>query len=94
MTTALDAVPVSPSRSGALHPYWLAAPGIVFLAVFFVYPVLKLMGLSVVGPDDSLSLAAFNRIGHTDVYLRVLAVTFRISLAAAIYSLLLGYPLA
>lgn len=94
MTTTLDAVPVSPSRSRVLHPYWLAAPGIVFLAVFFVYPVLKLMGLSVVGPDNNLSLAAFNRIGHTDVYLRVLAVTFRISLDTAIYSLLLGYPLA
>ena len=61
MTSALDTAPVAQLRSRALHPYWLAAPGIVFLAVFFVYPVLKLMGLSIVGPDNSLSLAAFSQ---------------------------------
>ncbi|RXT56032.1 ABC transporter permease [Bosea sp. Tri-44] len=79
-------------RFGAL---WLAVPGLLFLAVFFVYPVAQLLGLSIVDPESgAFSAGAYQRIVATDVYLRVLGITFRIAGWTAIWSLLIGYPLA
>ncbi|AOO85076.1 ABC transporter permease subunit [Bosea vaviloviae] len=79
-------------RFGAL---WLAVPGLLFLAVFFVWPVAQLLGLSLFDPDSGRpSLATYQRIAATDVYLRVLGITFRIAGYTALYSLLIGYPLA
>lgn len=79
-------------RLGAL---WLAAPGIVFLGFFFIYPVAQLLGLSVVDPGTGdLSIATYQRIVATDVYLRVLGITFKIAGNTALQSLLIGYPLA
>lgn len=79
-------------RFGAL---WLAVPGLLFLAVFFALPVAQLLGLSVFDPKGGgLSAEAYRRIGATDVYLRVLGITFRIAGWTALWSLLIGYPLA
>ncbi|MDP3255612.1 ABC transporter permease subunit [Bosea sp. (in: a-proteobacteria)] len=79
-------------RPGAL---WLAVPGLLFLAFFFVWPVAQLLGLSLFDPDSGKpSLATYERIAATDVYLRVLGITFRIAGYTALYSLLIGYPLA
>ncbi len=79
-------------RFGAL---WLAVPGLLFLAVFFVWPVAQLLGLSLFDPDSGKpSIATYERIAATDVYLRVLGITFRIAGYTALYSLLIGYPLA
>ena len=79
-------------RFGAL---WLAVPGLLFLAVFFVWPVAQLMGLSLFDPNSGkASIATYQRIAATDVYLRVLCITFRIAGYTALYSLLIGYPLA
>lgn len=79
-------------RLGAL---WLAVPGLLFLAVFFVWPVAQLLGLSLFDPESGKpSIATYQRIAATDVYLRVLGITFRIAGYTALYSLLIGYPLA
>lgn len=79
-------------RFGAL---WLAVPGLLFLAVFFVWPVAQLLGLSLFDPDSGKpSIATYERIAATDVYLRVLGITFRIAGYTALYSLVIGYPLA
>jgi putative spermidine/putrescine transport system permease protein len=76
-------------------PLWLAAPGLAFLAVFFLYPVLRLLALSVQDPaTGALSAAAYARILNTDVYLRVLGITFKIAANTALFSVLIGYPLA
>lgn len=76
-------------------PLWLAVPGFVFLAVFFAYPVAQLLSLSISPAEGSgFSLAAFQRIANTDVYLRVLGITFKIAGNTALWSLLIGYPLA
>jgi putative spermidine/putrescine transport system permease protein len=78
-----------------LSALWLAVPGLLFLAVFFVWPVAQLLGLSLFDPDSGKpSLATYERIAATDVYLRVLGITFRIAGYTALYSLLIGYPLA
>jgi ABC-type spermidine/putrescine transport system permease subunit I len=86
----LDFLPLP--RLGAL---WLVMPGILFLGFFFIYPVVQLLGLSVVDPGTGdLSIATYQRIGATDVYLRVLGITFKIAGNTALQSLLIGYPVA
>lgn len=76
-------------------PLWLAAPGIAFLLIFFLVPVARLMGLSVEDADTgSLTAGHYARIFETDVYFRVLLITFRIAGLTTLFSLLLGYPLA
>ncbi|SFI12917.1 Binding-protein-dependent transport system inner membrane component [Bosea sp. OK403] len=82
-------------RLPRLGPLWLALPGVIFLGVFFAYPVAQLLGLSLVDPaTGAFSTATYQRIAGTDVYLRVLGITFRIAGYTALYSLLIGYPLA
>ncbi|WP_353861311.1 ABC transporter permease subunit [Azospirillum formosense] len=76
-------------------PLWLAAPGLAFLAIFFLFPVLRLLGLSVQDLETSAWTGDhYARIVATDVYFRVLMSTFRIAGLTALLSLLFGYPLA
>lgn len=82
-------------RSLQFGPLWLAAPGIAFLIVFFMIPVLRLLGLSFQDSETaSWSSDNYARIVSTDVYFRVLLSTFRIAGLTAALSLLFGYPLA
>ena len=79
-------------RFGAL---WLAVPGLLFLAFFFAWPVAQLLGLSLVDPESGgFSMATYERIAATEVYVRVLGITFRIAGWTAFWSLIIGYPLA
>lgn len=74
---------------------WLAVPGLAFLAIFFLYPVGSLLLLSVSDPETGAwSVKSFSRIFASDVYVRVLGITFRIAAQTAIFSLIIGYPLA
>lgn len=78
-----------------VNPLWLAIPGILFLLVFFVYPVCSLLLLSVTDPDTGQWVVkSYARILNTDVYLRVLGITFRIAAQTACLSLIIAYPLA
>ncbi|OIS92761.1 ABC transporter permease subunit [Brucella cytisi] len=82
----------SPFRFG---PLWLAVPGLAFLIIFFLVPVARLMGLSFENADTGAMTAAhYTRIFDTDVYFRVLLITFRIAALTTLFSLLFGYPLA
>lgn len=94
MTMALSMTDTSP-RPWRPSPLWLAVPGFVLLVVFFAFPVARLLVLSVQDAQTGgFSLASFARITTTDVYIRVLGITFKIAGYTAIFSLLLGYPLA
>ncbi|MEP6701453.1 MAG: ABC transporter permease subunit [Betaproteobacteria bacterium] len=74
---------------------WLAVPGFAFLLFFFIYPVAQLLLLSITDAQTGAwSLASYARIVRTDVYLRVLGITFKIAGNTAWISLLLAYPLA
>ncbi len=75
-------------------PLWGAAPGVAFLAVFFLFPVLRLLLLSVQDADGGFSLGAYARAFSTTVYLHVLAITFAIAAETTLISLLAGLPLA
>jgi len=72
-----------------------AAPGLVFLAVFFLYPVLRLLALSVqIEGTGEWTLQHFERALTAEVYVRVLGITFTIALQTTLGALILGYPLA
>lgn len=92
--SAAATAPAAARRLPRLGALWLAAPGLAFLAVFFVYPVAQLLGLSLWSAETGFSTATYQRIAATDVYLRVLGITFRIAGYTALASLAIGYPLA
>jgi putative spermidine/putrescine transport system permease protein len=71
----------------------MIAPLIVLLLAFLVYPVGKLLSLSFVG-RDGFSLAAYQQLFASSLYLNVLWITLKISLATTALSVLLGYPVA
>ena len=76
-------------------PAWYAVPGVAFLAVFFVYPVAKLLALSLqVEATGAFGLHHFRHALGTEVYVRVLGITFTIAAQTTLGALLLGYPLA
>lgn len=67
-------------------------PAIGFLALFYVFPVLQMLLLSITEPR--IGLDNFVHILTTPLYARVLANTFQISLTVAVLCLMLGYPTA
>lgn len=72
----------------------LLVPGVLFLVIFFVYPIAGMLGRSLTGVIGEPSLEAYGRILDQPAYLQVLATTFRISLVVTVITLVLGYPLA
>src|SRR5690606_41459733 len=74
---------------------WLAAPALLLLAVFFLLPMFRLLGLSFT--DDakgSFSLVNYERLGDSLLYWRILGITLEISALTAIFSVLFGSPIA
>jgi putative spermidine/putrescine transport system permease protein len=87
MTTA------SPSASKGPRPILLfLVPVLLFLAVFFFWPLASMLGRSVLDPQPTL--AHYARLIDEPVYLQVIATTFEIALFTTFGTLLLGYPLA
>ncbi|MEO5757445.1 MAG: ABC transporter permease subunit [Mesorhizobium sp.] len=73
---------------------WLFLPGFAFLTVFFLWPTLQLVSVSLFDPDGSFSLAAFGQLAATPVYRRILLSTLGIAVEVTAWCLVLGYPLA
>lgn len=76
------------------HPLWLAAPGLLFLAVFLAWPTLKLMLLSFQNSDGQLSLEVWRQMFSASVYVKVTLNTFVIALQTTLVCLVVGYPVA
>lgn len=70
----------------------LLLPVVVFLAVFFLYPLLKVLLQSVFTPRFSLS--NYEKILGQPTYLSLIWNTIRISFEVAVGTLLIGYPIA
>jgi ABC-type spermidine/putrescine transport system permease subunit I len=91
--TALEG-PAAPPRSAALRehagPVLLAGVPLLFLAVFFLYPVLRLMLLSVEGGTT----AHFEKALTDGLYVAVLFETLKIAAYVSLACLVLGYPFA
>jgi len=74
---------------------WLAAPALLLLAVFFLLPMFRLLGLSFTDEaQGGLSLSNYMRLGDSFLYWRILGITLKISALTAIFSVLFGYPIA
>lgn len=80
-----------PARSSLT--IFLLFPALLFLAVFFAYPMIDIVIRSVASPAG-FSIGQYVTIVAHPIYLRVFQITFQIALAVTVVTLLLGYPLA
>lgn len=71
----------------------LVAPLIVYLLIFYIYPVAAMLGESVVGAEG-LTLQYFARLFETPIYWRVFRDTVWLALGTTVACLVLAYPLA
>lgn len=85
---------------GPLGGWLLVAPAVLFLLVWFVWPVLSMMALSVTAKTidgvlvHGFTLENYARLFGTDLYWRILVRTLRVAAIASIVAAILGYPLA
>jgi ABC-type spermidine/putrescine transport system permease subunit I len=79
-------------RRAQLRWLVLVLPLLVYLGVFYAYPVAAMMFRSIHEPHWTAD--NFRQIFGSDIYLRVLWLTVRISLIVTGAALLLGYPVA
>ena len=70
----------------------LLLPSLLYLGVFFIYPLVKLLSLSVY--DQGFTLKHFGRIFEVPTYAKVLWITFRVSFVVTFFCLILGYMIA
>lgn len=73
---------------------WLAAPGLVYLAILFAAPLALLLGKSFVGPDGGFSVAAYVEFFSDPYNLTVLWRTLRVALLTTLLAFVLAYPTA
>jgi putative spermidine/putrescine transport system permease protein len=74
---------------------WVLLPLLTLLIVFFAWPVLRLLLLSLVDPrSGALSLAQYIKLFSSPVYVQVLAITFKIAALTTLITLVGGYPIA
>jgi putative spermidine/putrescine transport system permease protein len=80
--------------------YLLVAPTVLFLGVWFVWPVLQMVVLSVSSRSvdgvmvDGFTIENYTRLFSTDLYFRILVRTVRIALMTSLIGALFAYPLA
>jgi putative spermidine/putrescine transport system permease protein len=91
-----DGVAAGGGRRGLLPVdpagWLLLAPAGLFLVLVFALPLGQVLVLSVT--DPATSLANYQRVLGSPLYLRVMATTFKTSLIVTLACLVLGYPLA
>lgn len=81
------------SRRQASTRAAMGAPLVLLLVLFLVYPVGQLLLLSVYG-DNGFTLAQYRQLFASSVYLDVLLITLKISLATTLVCVFAGYPIA
>ena len=75
--------------SGRLGGFWPALPALVLLFLFFLFPVVRMLGFSV----EAGTLDWYAKALGEGLYLQVFWNTFEIALLVTAICLLLGYPL-
>jgi ABC-type spermidine/putrescine transport system permease subunit I len=84
------------SRSGWGQALVLVGPALLLLAAIYLYPLARLLVLSLIGggSDGALGFGAYRRFLESSVYLGVLLRTIRISLVVTVVCLILAYPVS
>jgi len=73
----------------------LVGPALILLLAVYLYPLARLLALSLTGgADGAVGLAAYRRFLESTVYLGVLLRTFRISLVVTAVCLVAAYPVS
>jgi ABC-type spermidine/putrescine transport system permease subunit I len=72
---------------------WLALPAVIFLATFFLIPLLAMALRSVTEPPGA-GLSNYEQFFAQEAYVRVLTNTFWIAILATLACLVIGYPFA
>jgi len=85
--------PASRGRGRTSLTGFLLLPALVFLAIFFAYPMIDIVVRSFADPGG-FTLAHYGQVIEHPVYLRVFQITFEIAFTVTLLTLLLGYPLA
>lgn len=88
-----QAAPAPARRPGWLR-LWPILPALLFLAIFFLYPVGQLLWLSVVDRAGNLTIFHYDRLFQSALYVKVLKITFEIAGWTTAFSILGGYPVA
>jgi putative spermidine/putrescine transport system permease protein len=82
----------TPARAWTARAWLPLAPALVFLAVFFVYPLVRMIALSFDAREGPL--AYYVSIVSSPVYMTVLGLTFKTALGVTLCCVLLGVPTA
>ncbi|MCB5410721.1 ABC transporter permease [Pseudogemmobacter faecipullorum] len=69
---------------------WLLLPAVLFLGIFFLWPLLRLLSASLPGGDFQY----YEQIFDSPVFLRVIAATFKMALIVMLVTVLIAYPYA
>ncbi len=73
---------------------WLAAPGLVYLAILFAAPLVMLLGKSLIDKTGAFSLAAYAEFFADPYNLTVLWRTLRVALLTTLLAFVIAYPTA
>ena len=73
----------------SVRGFWPALPALVLLGVFFLFPVLRMLGYSI----EAGNLDWYAKALGEGLYLQVFWNTFEIAIFVTVFCLLLGYPL-
>jgi len=73
----------------SVRGFWPALPALVLLGVFFLFPVLRMLGYSI----EAGNLDWYAKALGQGLYLQVFWNTFEIAVFVTVFCLLLGYPL-
>jgi putative spermidine/putrescine transport system permease protein len=98
---AIDSVeaPVAAKRSRNLTTYWLIAPGVLWMALFLVIPIVMIVYVSfwtqtTFKIEPILTTHSWEAFFASDTYVGALWTTIRIWLIVLFMTLLVGYPTA
>ena len=66
----------------------------LFLIVFMFIPLIQIFKLSITDANNSFTLDAYIKFFKSSIYLKVIFLTFKVSIVVTLLCLLLGYPVA
>jgi putative spermidine/putrescine transport system permease protein len=92
---ALRRKPAAQKRrfAGFWRGFFCVAPLTIYLIVFLIIPVVKLLSASFM-PHGAFGFDNYIRIASVPVYARVLGITFNIAIWTTLFAVIGGYPLA
>ena len=93
MTSMIETAPSPQKQSPTLTKWaWLLLPPLLFLAIFFIYPLIDILQRSVTEPE--VGFGNFVKFYESEVNFKILINTLRMSLLVMLLCLFIGYPYA